>query len=547
MSRPSGRYPLRDMSEAASSASGHPKETVPSEPIEGFKGLIIAFMMALVFRAFIIEGFEIPTGSMAPTLMGQHTLVHGTTSGATWPVGPDPRPGKLAGVQNFDTLDPMTLAGARVSEASLRSGDRVFILKYLFPLYTPSRYDVVVFKNPTDPSMNYIKRLVGLGPEEVAIVDGDVFSRPLTAEGKPEPTSTNTWTLPGWRVDRKPESAQRAMWQHVFDSRFSPLSSVKDSRVWFRSPWTPDEATASKWRIENTREYRYDGDAPTSLTWDFKRRPISDYYPYNARSPAPNGMFPVSDVRTRLMIRPETSGGSITFTLATRKHRFRASIKDRQVTVEMRPDEDQAWKTLATGSLERPLAAGETIDLDFWHSDQRVSLFASGTLIAHGDYDWTPSERLADAMGLSCDEVFSATDRNLLLDAARISQPRVGLEFEGGPFTIISLSLDRDIHYQASTFQDSARKGQPAAATHPRQPLYLSEGEYFMCGDNSPASLDGRLWDKPYPWVEADDAKLSVVTRDAMIGRAFVVYWPGMYWKWGVLPVPDFGRVRQIR
>jgi len=537
------------MSEAAPSASGPIHETVPTESIEGFKGIIVAFMMALVFRAFIIEGFEIPTGSMAPTLMGQHTLVHGTTSGATWPVGPDPRPGTLGGVQNFDTLDPMTLAGARVSEASLRSGDRVFILKYLFPLYTPSRYDVVVFKNPTDPSMNYIKRLVGLGPEEVAIVDGDVFSRPLAADAKPEPTSTNTWSLAGWSIDRKPESAQRAMWQHVFDTRFTPLNAVKDSRVWFRSPWTPDEATAAKWQIENRREYRYEGTAPTSLTWDLKRHPISDYYAYNARSPMPNGIFPVSDVRTSLTIRPETSGGSISFTLASRGHQFRASIKDRQVTIEMKPDGAEAWKSLASGSLEHGLTSGEMIDLEFWHSDQRISLFASGRPIAHGDYDWTPTERLANTMGVSVDELFATTDRNLLLDASKISQPRVSLEFGGGPFTIISLALDRDIHYQANNYTDPnhPRKGQPAAATHPRQPLYLSDGEYFMCGDNSPASLDGRLWDKPYPWVASDDPKYSVVTRDAMIGRAFVVYWPGMYWKWNVLPVPDFGRVRQIR
>jgi hypothetical protein len=68
-----------------------------------------------------------------------------------------------------------------------------------------------------------------------------------------------------------------------------------------------------------------------------------------------------------------------------------------------------------------------------------------------------------------------------------------------------------------------------------------------MCGDNSPASLDARLWEKPSPWVESMDPHTGVVHRDAMVGKAFVVYWPGMDWKWGVVPVPDFGRVRQIK
>ena len=56
--------------------------------VESFKGIIMAFMMALVFRAFVIEGFEIPTGSMAPTLRGQHTQWWSPHSGNNWAVGP---------------------------------------------------------------------------------------------------------------------------------------------------------------------------------------------------------------------------------------------------------------------------------------------------------------------------------------------------------------------------------------------------------------------------------------------------------------------------
>ena len=40
--------------------------------IDTVQGLLVAFVVAMVFRGFVLEGFVIPTGSMAPTLKGQH-------------------------------------------------------------------------------------------------------------------------------------------------------------------------------------------------------------------------------------------------------------------------------------------------------------------------------------------------------------------------------------------------------------------------------------------------------------------------------------------
>src|ERR1700712_2643025 len=47
-----------------SRSEGNAKETVES--------ILVAFILAFVFRAFIVEAFVIPTGSMAPTLLGAH-------------------------------------------------------------------------------------------------------------------------------------------------------------------------------------------------------------------------------------------------------------------------------------------------------------------------------------------------------------------------------------------------------------------------------------------------------------------------------------------
>lgn len=83
-------------------------------------------------------------------------------------------------------------------------------------------------------------------------------------------------------------------------------------------------------------------------------------------------------------------------------------------------------------------------------------------------------------------------------------------------------------------------------------PVVLNNTQYFMCGDNSPSSLDSRLWQPgagrgaPDPWIadQVDDT-LGVVHKDLLIGKAFVVYFPAPLRETKV-PIPDVGRMRWI-
>jgi signal peptidase I len=62
----------------------------------------------------------------------------------------------------------------------------------------------------------------------------------------------------------------------------------------------------------------------------------------------------------------------------------------------------------------------------------------------------------------------------------------------------------------------------------------LDKDQFFPMGDNSPQSLDGRLWGAP-----------AYVERDLLTGKALMVYWPH-YWNAPIPFLPNVGRMRLI-
>jgi signal peptidase I len=113
----------------------------------------LALGVALLLRAFVVEAFQIPTGSMIPTLeVGDHIFV----SKFAYAVGVPFTNTKIA-----------------------RLGE-------------PKRGDVVVFKYPPDPSVDYIKRVVGLPGETIELRHNELFidGRPMPREFQPKPCTS---------------------------------------------------------------------------------------------------------------------------------------------------------------------------------------------------------------------------------------------------------------------------------------------------------------------------------------------------------------------
>ena len=103
----------------------------------------IAVAIALLLRAFVVEAFQIPSGSMIPTLqVGDHIFVSKFAYGLGIP----------------------------------------FTNKKILELSQPKRGDMIVFKYPLDPSTDYIKRVVGLPGDTIEVRQNELF-----INGKPVP------------------------------------------------------------------------------------------------------------------------------------------------------------------------------------------------------------------------------------------------------------------------------------------------------------------------------------------------------------------------
>jgi signal peptidase I len=128
-----------------------PKDTLPPEPgtVDYARSFFPVAFIVLLVRAFIFEPFRIPSDSMMPTLLdGDFIVVNKYAYGLRWPVA---------------------------NEKFLSIG-------------TPQRGDVVVFRYPPHPEINYIKRLVGLPGDRIEVHDDHLVVNgetiPLEGNGK---------------------------------------------------------------------------------------------------------------------------------------------------------------------------------------------------------------------------------------------------------------------------------------------------------------------------------------------------------------------------
>ena len=548
-----------------------------SDVIGTVMSLVIAFTLAMAFRGFVLEGFVIPTGSMGPTLMGEHVRLLSPVTAYEYPADSQVQRGMLATGDNraMPIMDPMVSTRRAIDQrepaaivADTRSGDRVAVLKPLYAFSRPQRWDVVVFKNPPDPvgvSQNYIKRLVGLPNETVLLLDGDVFTGPVDA------------AVRSLRIERKPEFVQRALWQPVHDGDYQPVMPIQALEAamrmpWPGSPWKP-AANAEAWKLAPSREWTFTGAGGTALAWSPDAFPLDDWNAYNALRMAfgaarqfPQGMadpawrqqecFPVSDLRLCATVECGAMQDFVSvMELTARNSVMELTIRGKgEAEIVRRHAETGDLLGTAKATFEPP--SDGLISFECWHVDQQLWIFIGGERVARMPYDYaTLDERLAASM-------FGRTVEQYVQRPAATppTPPRLAWRFEtSAPFTLRNVRVDRDLYYRPVLHDANnqfALNGDYVSGTgfacNYESPARLGPTDHLMLGDNSAASRDARLWGRAHPLTlrTFGDSQPGVVPTEMIVGKAFFVYWPSS--SRGRMPVnmalvPDFGRMRFIR
>jgi signal peptidase I len=542
-------------------AHAKPKET----PKEALIGLIISFVVVLIYRGFIFETFHIPTGSMAPTLRGAHMQFTSPQSGTTWAVNPwtdnrgVPTNPQGSASNPVRVSDPVTGAPIQPGTYPLRSGDRIAVLKYNW-LHHPKRWDVIVFKFPENPRENYIKRLVGLPNEDLWLVDGDVFVRERRAgEPSPSPLPQEGGESGGWRIARKPAYIQDDVWWTIHSSERSPLRREFDGVAW-RSPWQ-----GRGWSLDDRGVFTTES-AGATLAWDSNAWPITDFAAYNQITPwAPNRrdnrpgvpVYPTSDLRVRAGVEPSAPDATVRMSIEANEHRYTAEIKTGGVRYSVEPvSEAGADPIVLNASGFGGFPVGVITDVEFLHVDQSLEVRINGETHGRMTYDWSPVERLRNATRLTdeqLDAVFANDADTSLSNPNSYTLPQVSIDVESaGAVALHRVGLDRDLFYQPAMHFGGSRAGAPGLGSHPAHLARMGGNEFFAAGDNSASSRDSRLWDNVSPWVlDQTGAQVGMVPGDMLMGEAVVVFWPAP----NVLSlgpirlpfVPDIGRMRLIK
>ncbi|WP_029631753.1 signal peptidase I [Zavarzinella formosa] len=137
----------------------------------------VAAMLAalfLVVKPYVFESYVNPTNSMAPTIVGWHTSGVCPECGGELIVSA-PAPDSPRRDFPFDPLGICNVCrkanSVKPVSKPILGPDRILVDK----LITAKRWDIVVFRLPEEPSVKYVKRLVGLPGETVYIKDGAIW------------------------------------------------------------------------------------------------------------------------------------------------------------------------------------------------------------------------------------------------------------------------------------------------------------------------------------------------------------------------------------
>ena len=392
---------------------------------DNIEAITVSIITIVLFKYFVLEAYKIPTGSMQPTLMGN------TETGIF---------------------------------------DRVLVDKFSLHYRDPERYEVVVFKYPLNHAQNFIKRILGMPGEELEIRAGDLWRRPLDAQGE----GTGDWTI--LRRSREIQASQLRLLE-----------------------------TEDEWNLVNA-QWRVDGDsvigegpgrAEFPRTVSSVRDGYTDGYPKGIKAKIQtrnkgSNLNQVSDLRATASVSGAADTTELRFVLreGPRQYRFLipgpAAAADARPTIEAIDPLGGMSRVTSQAAEAWQLEAGKSVDVLIQNLDDLLELVIEG----------------APTLTLE------------VPPADKVRTSGLALESEDGGAEFANLRVYRDIFYTA--------RGQKQTR------WTIPEGHYVMLGDNSQDSSDGRDWTLTgLKIVDGDDAGESIWGNNRQGENPLWVDYPG--------------------
>ncbi len=142
----------KDLQERSPVVSGSQEREVSKKSIirEYAEALVIAIVLALTIRVFVVQAFKIPSGSMIPTLLiGDHILVSKLAYGFQLPKD----------CEFQVSFPPVTCFSSNI----------------VMNFHPPQRGDIIVFRYPEDENKDFIKRVIGIPGDTIQIQNKNVM------------------------------------------------------------------------------------------------------------------------------------------------------------------------------------------------------------------------------------------------------------------------------------------------------------------------------------------------------------------------------------
>jgi signal peptidase I len=449
--------------------------------------LVLLALSILLFRTFAAEAYIVPSGSMAPTLLGDHAEIVCPDCGIRFALGldEDRRTGKPV-CPNCGT--PIADRAAAVA----CSGDRVLVQKLVYEFRRPQRWEVAVFHYPGEPTQAYVKRVVGLPGESIQIVRGDL--------------------LINGQIARKTLREQRAMRVLVHDNKFIARDIARYPR-WTLRRGRPEERLGSDWRGEGSRFVHAPADPGSStprlepIDWIEYRHlradrggrfaPVTDFLAYNGGELC--GENPVGD----LMLEATLDCG--------------ADLRDLAIRIDSGGDRFVVVLPIGAAGTVEVRRSGRLLASPSARPDARAVLAASARRSIHLEASVMDRRLQVAVDGMLLFDPLDYDDPSSFPGA---SESPVALGVRGGSVIVSDLKVYRDVHYT------SALAGVPRRPFGVDSPYVLGPDEFFVLGDNSAVSNDSRFW-----------TASPVVPGELFLGKPFLVHLPGQ-----VVPLQVFGR-----